>query len=168
MLAYLGEPTLTRITDAARACSGFTNDPVTHLPTFDLFPHLCDHPGKLMAQGNRRPVGMTVMIDMKVTPTDRYRLYFDKDFVILWNGLGDLPNFNQTFSSLIFDDCFHPLLTPTPRLCRKSVHGSTGSPRTEHGILKINYSAVRPELVEGRTANCEPFPRSRGRGISSW
>ena len=41
------------------------------------------------------------------------------------------------------------------RLCRKSVHGSTSSPRTDHGLLKINYLAVRPEHVEGRTVNCD-------------
>ena len=28
-------------------------------------------------------------------------------------------------------------------------HGSTSSPRTDHGTLKINYLAVRPEPVEG-------------------
>ena len=52
---------------------------------------------------------------------------------------------------------------PRQRLCRKSVHGSTSSPRTDHGTLKINYLAVRPfdklrtgsERVEGRTANCD-------------
>ena len=37
-----------------------------------------------------------------------------------------------------------------PRLCRNSVHGSTGSPRTEYGLLEINYLAVRPEPVEGK------------------
>jgi hypothetical protein len=26
-------------------------------------------------------------------------------------------------------------------------------PRTDHGKLKVNYLAVRPEHVEGRTAN---------------
>ncbi len=31
----------------------------------------------------------------------------------------------------------------------KSVHGSTSSPRTDYGILKINYLAVHPERVEG-------------------
>jgi hypothetical protein len=41
------------------------------------------------------------------------------------------------------------------RLCGKSVHGSTGSPRTDHGTLEINYLAVRPELVEGRAADCD-------------
>ena len=34
-------------------------------------------------------------------------------------------------------------------LPRKSVHGSTSSPRTDHGMLEINYFSVRPELVEG-------------------
>jgi hypothetical protein len=34
-----------------------------------------------------------------------------------------------------------------------SVHGSTGSPRTDKATLEINYLAVRPELVEGETAN---------------
>jgi len=38
------------------------------------------------------------------------------------------------------------------RLCRNSVHGSRTSPRTENGMLKINYLAVHPELVEGRMA----------------
>jgi hypothetical protein len=37
-------------------------------------------------------------------------------------------------------------------VCRKSVHGSTGSPRTDNDTLKINYLAVRPELVEGAPA----------------
>jgi putative Ca2+/H+ antiporter (TMEM165/GDT1 family) len=38
------------------------------------------------------------------------------------------------------------------RLCRKFVHGSTSSPRTDDDPLEINYSAVRPEPVEGQTA----------------
>ena len=37
------------------------------------------------------------------------------------------------------------MLLPLERLCRKSVHGSTGSLRTDHGTLKINYLGVRPE-----------------------
>jgi len=37
------------------------------------------------------------------------------------------------------------------RLCHKSVHGSTSSPRTDHITLKFNYLAVRPERVEGGT-----------------
>ena len=49
------------------------------------------------------------------------------------------------------------------RLCRKSVHGSTSSPRTDYGTLKINYLAVRPERVEGQAANCDTVPQ-RGEG----
>ena len=37
----------------------------------------------------------------------------------------------------------------------KSVHGSTSSPRTDRGSLKINYLAVHPERVEGRMAHCD-------------
>jgi hypothetical protein len=48
-----------------------------------------------------------------------------------------------------------PPSLPLKRLCRKSVHGSTGSPRTDQAALKINYLAVRPECVEGRTVNCD-------------
>jgi len=44
---------------------------------------------------------------------------------------------------------------PAERLCRNSVHGSTGSPRTDPDILIINHLAVRPELVEGPAANCD-------------
>ena len=43
--------------------------------------------------------------------------------------------------------------SPLPGLCHKSVHGSTGSPRTDHGPREINYLAVRPEPVEGQAAN---------------
>jgi hypothetical protein len=50
------------------------------------------------------------------------------------------------------------------RLCHKSVHGSTGSPRTDHGTLEINYLAVRPEPVEGRTANYDTVSQGRGCG----
>jgi hypothetical protein len=64
------------------------------------------------------------------------------------------------------------LLSPV-RLCRKSVHGSTGSPRTDPGTLKIKSLAVRPERVEGRTANCDTVSvrerievRGQGEGIS--
>ena len=42
---------------------------------------------------------------------------------------------------------FTPTLAPIKRLCRKSVYGSTGSPRTDHGTLKINYLTVRPECI---------------------
>jgi len=57
----------------------------------------------------------------------------------------------------------HPPLSPE-RLCRKSVHGSTSSPRTDHGTLKINYLAVRPERVEGRTVNCDTVSDYGGEG----
>jgi hypothetical protein len=38
-------------------------------------------------------------------------------------------------------------------LCHKSVHGSTGSPRTDHSPLEISCLAIRPEPVEGQTGN---------------
>jgi len=57
-----------------------------------------------------------------------------------------------------------PLTLTLSRLCRKSVHGSTSSPRTDHGTLKINYLAVRPERVEGRTVNCDTVSSPMGRG----
>ncbi|MGH7774503.1 MAG: metallophosphoesterase family protein, partial [Candidatus Binatia bacterium] len=41
------------------------------------------------------------------------------------------------------------------RLCRNSVHGSTGSPRTDGDTPKFKDLAVRPEALEGRTAKCE-------------
>jgi hypothetical protein len=34
----------------------------------------------------------------------------------------------------------------------QSVHGSIGSPRTDHDATKINKLALRPEHVEGRIA----------------
>ena len=58
--------------------------------------------------------------------------------------------------------------TPSPtlrprRLCRKSVHGSTGSPRTDQSTFNINCLAARPELVEGRQVNCDTASRGGGR-----
>jgi len=50
------------------------------------------------------------------------------------------------------------------KLCRNSVHGSRASPRTDDEILKINQLAVRPELVEGGTANYDTAPQGRGEG----
>jgi len=44
-------------------------------------------------------------------------------------------------------------LFPPGKLCHKSVHGSTGSPRTDGGTLEIKYLTVRPEPVEGLFAN---------------
>jgi hypothetical protein len=53
------------------------------------------------------------------------------------------------------------------RLYRTSVHGSTGSPRTDYAALEINYLAVRPELVEGRTANRDTISeRKKGAAIA--
>ena len=49
-------------------------------------------------------------------------------------------------------------LRPERLRCR-FVHGSTGSPRTDHVKLQINYLAVRPELVEGREANYDTVPK---------
>ncbi len=46
------------------------------------------------------------------------------------------------------------VLPSDARLFRKSVHGSTGSPRTDASTPKFSSLAVRPELVEGRTAAC--------------
>ena len=45
-----------------------------------------------------------------------------------------------------------------------SVHGSTGSPRTDHRTLKFNELAVRPELVEGRAANYDTVSKGKGEG----
>ena len=56
------------------------------------------------------------------------------------------------------------LALSTGRLCRKSVHGSTSSPRTDRGTLKNNYLAVRPERVEGRTVNCDTVSKRGGLG----
>ena len=53
------------------------------------------------------------------------------------------------------------------RLCRKSVHGSTGSPQTDPGALDIKYIAVRPELVEGRAADCDTVSL-RARNVSAF
>ena len=59
----------------------------------------------------------------------------------------------------------HPSLALSPgRLCHKSLHGSTSSPRTDHGTLKNNYLAVRPERVEGRTVSCDTVSGGRGEG----
>jgi hypothetical protein len=41
---------------------------------------------------------------------------------------------------------------------------SKDSPRTDHGILKINYLAVRPEHVEGLTASYDKLSRGSGKG----
>jgi len=71
---------------------------------------------------------------------------------------------------------------PAQRLCHKSVHGSTGSPRTDHSAFRINYLAVRPEpfdspfvlslskderfaqdrRVEGRAADCDTVSHKAG------
>ena len=58
----------------------------------------------------------------------------------------------------MFSPSFRKLIEPENlllswRQCRKSAHGSTSSPRTDHGALEINYLAVRPELVEGRAVD---------------
>ncbi len=53
---------------------------------------------------------------------------------------------------------------PQRRLYRKSVHGSTGSPRTENATIEIKYSTVRPGPVEGRISNCDTVSRGRGAG----
>ncbi len=59
----------------------------------------------------------------------------------------------------------HPFLS-RERLCRNSVHGSTGSPRTDGDTPKFKDLAVRPEALEGRTANCDTVSEGQGRGIS--
>jgi release factor glutamine methyltransferase len=46
------------------------------------------------------------------------------------------------------------VLPSDARLFRKSVHGSTGSPRTDVSTPQFSSLAVRPELVEGRTGAC--------------
>ena len=42
---------------------------------------------------------------------------------------------------------------------------ATGSPRTDHDMLKINYLAVRPELIEGRSAKCDTVDRVEKKSI---
>ena len=49
------------------------------------------------------------------------------------------------------------------RLCHKSVVGTTDSPRTEHNPLKIRHLAVRPEPVEGQTANYDTVSMVKGK-----
>jgi hypothetical protein len=39
-----------------------------------------------------------------------------------------------------------------PRVCEKSVHGSTRSPRTVWHNQNVNYLAFRAEPLEGQTA----------------
>ena len=50
---------------------------------------------------------------------------------------------------------------PLALLCQKSVHGSTGSPRTEDNTSRFGHLAVRPELVEGRTAGYDTVVLAR-------
>ncbi len=70
---------------------------------------------------------------------------------------------------------------PFERLCQESVHGSTGSPRTDTGTSEFNCFAARPEAfdspfalslskgercahdgpAERRTANCGAIPKER-------
>jgi hypothetical protein len=57
-----------------------------------------------------------------------------------------------------------PRIPLASRLCRKSLHGSTGSPRTDGDTLKFKDLAVRPEALEGRTANCEQSSQGAGMG----
>ncbi len=60
---------------------------------------------------------------------------------------------------------FFKIFTLSPgRLCRKSVHGSTSSPRTDKRTLEVIYLAVRPEPVEGPAENCVPVFGGRGYG----
>jgi ribosomal protein S18 acetylase RimI-like enzyme len=89
----------------------------------------------------------------------------------------------QAFSKSQFEEIYreHPeafyvaetsLTLPSPkRLCRKSVHGSTSSPRTDNGTLEINYLAVRPQPVlrlrsghSGKTVRGEPVEPLRAGG----
>ncbi len=48
------------------------------------------------------------------------------------------------------------------RLCHKSNHGSTSSPRTDYVTSEVNYSAVRPEPIEGRAANYDTVSQWEG------
>ena len=40
-------------------------------------------------------------------------------------------------------------------------YSDTGSPRTDGDTLKFKDLAVRPEALEGRTANCDTVSRER-------
>jgi hypothetical protein len=63
---------------------------------------------------------------------------------------------NRSSKKINSPDLAHP---PFPlRICRKSVHGSTSSPRRDYGTLKINYLAVRPEPFDS------PFALSLSKG----
>ena len=66
----------------------------------------------------------------------------------------------------------HRGATTPLRLCHKSVHGSTSSPRTDHSPLEISYLTVRPEPVEGQTANYDTVSLEGGKlfesELSSW
>jgi hypothetical protein len=60
-----------------------------------------------MAQNDRRPVRVTIVIDMEVTSADRHGLHFDQDLIVLDLWFRDLSDLNQAFSLAIFYDCFH-------------------------------------------------------------
>ena len=71
LFAGLGEAALTRIAHTTGASTGFGDNPVANLPPLYFFTDISNHSGEFMAQDNRRPVGMSVMIDVKVAPADR-------------------------------------------------------------------------------------------------
>ena len=78
---------------------------------------------------------------------------------------GDFSFLPDDVLCLYYATLFHDIGeqdTPPGRLRRKSVHGSTSSPRTDTGILKYNYLAVRPEPVEGRTADYDAVSKDEG------
>jgi len=51
----------------------------------------------------------------------------------------ECPSCKKEYIKVVSDISPPPPPGPVERPSHKSVHGSTGSPRTDHGILKINY-----------------------------
>src|SRR3990172_593251 len=107
LFADLRIATLTDVADTARPGPGLTDNAVSHFPPAYLFSDLCDHSGEFMAQNDRRPVRVTVVIDMEVTSADRYGLHFDQDLILPDFRFRDFSDLNQAFSLAIFYDCFH-------------------------------------------------------------
>ncbi len=74
---------------------------------------------------------------------------------------GDYPACLSKAQELIGYDAFRREQSEArQRTWQDSVHGSTGSPRTDGATPRSNHLSVRPELVEGRKANHDSTPQA--------
>jgi hypothetical protein len=108
LITKLGLMQSTELAYTAEAGSGIHGDPISHFPFIDLGAYLHHHAAELMSQGHGRAnLGVEIMKDMNIRPTDACPLNLHHNLILLRKGRSDFNNFNVTVSRLELSQRLH-------------------------------------------------------------